>query len=433
MAAMNLSRALILRFMVDYLGIAAVTAGLLFGVAKLFDAATDPAMGWISDHTHSRMGRRHPYMLAGAFLCGGAYMLLFNVPDFASQFGLIVWMQCALLFFSLAFTIFSVPYLSLTIDIAPQYHLRSYLLSYRALGVAMGGLIGGVMGPTVIAMTGQTRESHELMSMLVGAGITAAMLLAFFSTRGVTTGAPAVRDRSGWKDKLTSILANHNFLVLVCSKFCFYTGIAMLNSSGAFFTRHLLQAPDTLIALFFLCFFGCTVAGQPLWLRLGRRYTKHRLFMVFALLFSAVNLTWAFASPEETRLLFALRACLLGASFGGILVMGQSMLPDTIEYDRNTTGLKREGLYAGIFSFAEKGATALGVFLVGMVLGMMGYVESSAQSGIEQTPQALHAIYLCFSVFPAILVPLGAACLSCYRLNEQMLIDSRRNDAAVSH
>ena len=57
MAAMNLSRALILRFMVAYLGIAAVTAGLLFGVAKLFDAATDPAMGWISDHTHSRMGR----------------------------------------------------------------------------------------------------------------------------------------------------------------------------------------------------------------------------------------------------------------------------------------------------------------------------------------------------------------------------------------
>jgi len=338
---------------------------------------------------------------------------------------LLLYVECVLIFFTIAYTLFSVPYLSMPVDIAPNYHQRSFLLSFRAMGVAVGGLTAGVLGPIIIARTGGTRASHEFMSWFVAAGVTAFMLTAFWFTRQVRTSKPSATTKFTWREKISTVTGNSNFLILVASKFCFFTGIATLNASGAFFTRHVLQAPDTLIAVFFLCFFVAVVVAQPLWLSLGKRFSKHRLFTAFAIFIATINLTWFLATPDETRLLFVLRSLCLGAGFGGIMVMGQSMLPDVIEFDKNKTGLKREGLYAGIFSVAEKSSTALGVALVGLTLGAMHYVENANGEFLQQSASAIRGIYICFALLPALFILFGAWLISYYELTEAKLMASR--------
>jgi len=175
------------------------------------------------------------------------------------------------------------------------------------------------------------------------------------------------------------------------------------------------------------------IGSQPLWLKAGKRWSKHATYIGLCFLLAAVNLTWLAAAPEETRGLFVLRACLIGACFGGIIVMGQSMLPDTMEFDRNRSGQNREGLFAGFFSFAEKSASALGIALVGLILGVMGYQESSDRVVIDQANSAITAIYLCFSAAPAVFMIISAAVMCAYRLTETTLLESRDTDSPADH
>ena len=101
--------------------------------------------------------------------------------------------------------------------------------------------------------------------------------------------------------------------------------------------------------------------------------------------------------------------------------MGQSMLPDTIEFDMNTSGTNQKCLLTAIFSFAEKSSTALGIALVGLVLGLSGYIESSNAKLLSQPESAIHAIYFCFGVLPAIFLTTSAVLMKFYSLSEKQL------------
>jgi GPH family glycoside/pentoside/hexuronide:cation symporter len=91
-----------LSFMVNQLAIGAGVAGLLLGVSKIYDGFTDPLMGVLSDKTETKMGRRRPYLLAGAFMLSATMVLMFNVPDFASENGSTIYMVVILLLYATA-------------------------------------------------------------------------------------------------------------------------------------------------------------------------------------------------------------------------------------------------------------------------------------------------------------------------------------------
>ena len=424
MAVMNLSRSLILRFMTDFLEIAAVTAGLLFAVSKLFDAVTDPVMGFVLDRRGQTASHRSVYLLLGALTCPLAYLMIFRVPDAVGAELMPAYMLGAMLFFAAAFTLFSVPYLTMPVDIARDYHQRNFLVSFRAVGIAVGGLVGGLLAPLIIASHDRTREAHEIMAVAVASMVFLFLFLSWLATRKVQRTLVGHDPLPGWQ-KLRLLWGNRHFFLLLIAKFVFYTGLSMLNGSGAFFIQYALGASDRLIALFYLCFFISVVISLPLWLKAGNRWSKHATYIGLCCALAAINLSWLAATADEGHALFVLRACLIGACFGGIIVMSQSMLPDTMEFDRNRSGHNREGLFAGFFSFAEKSASALGIALVGLILGLMGYQESSDRVVTEQTSSALTAIYLCFSVAPAVFMIISAAVMGAYRLTEATLLESR--------
>ena len=100
--------------------------------------------------------------------------------------------------------------------------------------------------------------------------------------------------------------------------------------------------------------------------------------------------------------------------------MGQSMLPDTISLDAAKSGLRREGVFAGLYTTAEKLAFAIGGATAAFVLGSMGYVSSTV--GITAQPDsAIRAIYLCMAVLPAALIVVSCIFLLPYNLNESRL------------
>jgi GPH family glycoside/pentoside/hexuronide:cation symporter len=107
---------------------------------------------------------------------------------------------------------------------------------------------------------------------------------------------------------------------------------------------------------------------------------------------------------------------------GGALLMGQALLPDTIEYDYLRTGLRREGVFSAIYSFMEKASFAFGPLIVGTVLAFSGYVATKAgQPNAVQPSSALHGIYVAISILPAITSSICLVLLRFYNLTEDRL------------
>ena len=107
------------------LGMNPALVGLLGALPRLTDALTDPLMGYISDHTRSRWGRRRPYIFVGAIAAGLIFALLWQLPVGKSENYYFWYFLVGSLFFYLAYTIFATPWVALGYELTPDYHERT--------------------------------------------------------------------------------------------------------------------------------------------------------------------------------------------------------------------------------------------------------------------------------------------------------------------
>ena len=143
--------------------------------------------------------------------------------------------------------------------------------------------------------------------------------------------------------------------------------------------------------------------------------------MAAALLYAAVMATWLLSDATEAQWIVNARIFSIGVAVTGILVLGFSILPDTMEYDRRRTGLNREGIYAGLYSTMEKAASGFGPLLFGAYLGAMGYVSTRGGETVAQPDATVSGIYIGLGVFPAVAALLSAFLLIFYNLDEKTL------------
>lgn len=417
-----------LSFMVNHLAIGAGVAGLLMGLSKIYDGFTDPLMGVISDKTNTKMGRRRPYLLAGAFLLAASMVFMFNVPDFSQTSSAAVYMTAMLLLYATAYTVFNVPYLAMPAEMTDGYHERSYLMSFRVYGIAAAGFVGLAAGPMIIDGFGGGRAGFEAMAWIMGGAVLLSSLACFYFTKDAPFKHKVETTRYTMKDQIRLAAENRPFMWLMLSKLCGLLGAALSAPAKAFFFPLVLGASLTSFGYYWIAFYTAMILSQPFWLRYGKSHGKRNIF-IFALLATVVvNLTWLLATPEEAYVITIIRGVLLGFFGGATLLMGQAMLPDTMEYDLRRTGLRREGIYAGFYTTIEKFSYAIGPAITGIVLGAMGYVASKDGTA-AQPDSAIIAVYICAAGLPALMGVLGAVSLTRYDLTEEKLKSTKQVDA----
>lgn len=395
---------LALFYLSTVLGMDPALAGSLILAAKVYDIATDPVMGWISDRTESRWGRRRPWLLAGALVSALAFVLLFNPPA-ASGPGLAASAVAALLLYATGYTLFGIPYLAMPAEMTGDYHDRSRLMSARTICLTLGILAGGALAPVLVGAFGGGPGGYARMSWVMAALILAAMVVCFAGTRGArgTSAAPAAAAGtvSGWR----SALGNGPFMTLIVSKFCHLVGVAVSMSSLLFLVTTVLGRPESSLGGFVLASAGGSILSMPLWLAVSRRAGKRATYLAAVGCYLPALLSWLLAAPGEATGVFLARGFLTGMATGGLTLAAQAMLPDTIEHDFARTGLRREAMFSAVYSVAEKLASATGPFLLGLVL--------SAASGAR-------GILLAAVVIPAIASVLSAIALLFYGLDRQL-------------
>ncbi len=417
----NSTNILILRFMTDQLGIAAAVGGLLIGASKVFDACMDPVIGGISDRTKTKIGRRRPFLLGGGLLCGSVMVIMFNVPQLDPTSSTI-YMGVALILFAGAYATFNVPYLAMPAEMTDDYHGRSYLMSFRVFGVSIGQSLGGWLGPTILAAYPgpEKRTGYDVMGWTLGAMTLIACLGCFFLTKR----ARFANRHEGvhlpvWQ-QFKLAWDNKPFVMLMGTKLCQLMSLSVVQATLAFFTLRVLKASDTVLGNLTLIQTACTLLMIPVWIKVSRRIGKRNAYMIAASMYGVCMSTWLFSGPTEPLFITYTRMFFTGAGASGQLLLAASMLPDTMEYDYRRTGMRREGIFSGIYTTIEKVAFALGVTILGTFLGAMGYVQSTG-TAVEQPASAITALYICIG-----LAPITGAITSClflwnYDLSEEKL------------
>lgn len=389
---------MLLYFMVTVLGMDPAVAGLILGAVRLFDMFVDPAMGFLSDRTRSRWGRRRPWMLAGGIGSGLATLGLFTVPVLDSPATLVAYMTLALVFYYVAYSMFYVPFIAMPAEMTDDYNERTSIMSFRTAFSGVAGLIGLGLAPFLLGIFGSTREGFARMAWVVAACVAASMLVSFLMTSGarrVEAGAHvSVRDGLG-------ALANRNFSALLAAKMIALFGIAANAAVGLLFQVHYTTRGPEGLAIVGTCQHLATIASIPGFLWLARRYEKRTLLVASLVGYALVSVSWLASGPAEHDAVYVARGIAIGICYAGVVLLTLSMLPDVTADEQRRTGRQVGGAMAGLFSGIEKMAWALAPVASGAALSIAGF-EGGTAPGLAQSAEAVQGIAFAGAVLPAL-------------------------------
>jgi glycoside/pentoside/hexuronide:cation symporter, GPH family len=419
---LNTFAALQAYYLTNVLKVSAITAGLVLMLAKGWDWIANPLMGVLSDRTETRWGRRRPYLLLGGLVTGGAFALFFSsalTPLSAS-----LWLVgLTLMLVGTGYTIFNVPYMAMPVEMIDDYQERTRMFRFRVFFIAIGTLLGVGAAKRVAELFGDGADGYAGMGLVYGAAICFFMALAFFGTAG----APATRRaavRMPFTAQLRTGLANAPFAALLGTKFTQLFGLFTSNAMLVYVVAYVLGKDEPGKWMLYFTIAGAVgqVASIPLWNAVTRRFEKQRTYAFATAVYCGMSLTWLLATPAEPLWFFCLRGLLKGCAASGLLLMGQSMLPDTIEYDHRRTGLQRAGVFSGLYSLVEKVAATFAPTILLFTYAWFGF-DSKAD---QQSAGSIDGIRLAAAWLPCVYFLLSLVPLYFYRLTATELHATRR-------
>ena len=415
-------------FLTSRVGLEAGIAGALIFSTKLYDAISDPIMGRISDNWQGAKGRRSPFLCWGALLLGVSFFFFFNLMPMRSSLAIPL-VFILLIMISTGYTIFAVPYLALPPDLAPTYDKRTRLMSFRVFFLMMGVLVGTVLAPKLVGVG----DGFRVMGVAIGGIVVGAGVIAYLGIRKFDAALPVPpRSEMGlWKMvtqsavQFIAVFDTKPFAVLTLVKLLQFVVLAIVLASFPYFFLFVLKKTTAELGTYMGLFVVSGIIAIPFIRLFIGIMGKRSAYIVFLALYAIGLFSWYFWSPVEPAIWFYARAILIGIVSTGTLFCALALLPDTMEYDRLTSGQSREGTISGVFTLVEKVSSAFGPLLVGVMLQATGLIASQDPLTV-QPEQALNAIHLAASVIPAGLTLLCILVLLKYRLTAQMLQDLRK-------
>lgn len=380
-------------FYTDELG---VTAGLLswvFLLGRFWDALTDPLMGYLSDRTRSRWGRRRPYFLLSALPLWAAFYLIWAPSSSLSPTGTFVHLLICYLALYTFWTVFSIPYLSLGMELTPDYHERTRVFGVRQ-GFYVAGTGLGMLAPGFFASaTGDKQAGYSLMGAIFGGLMVVMIGITFLRIRERT--APSELHSFPFFEGLRITFRNRAFRVLLFVYLFSVVGGSFIAPLSLFMAKYVIRE-EWVMKYVMLAYLAGSLGSIPLWLRLSRTYGKQKTW-TWALLLATVGYALSYSYHEGTWIRWIVLAVVVGAGNGCTMTLGPAVSADVIDSDELETGRRREGAFVGVWSFVDKAAIGLAVFV-----GLQGLHAIGYQPNVEQNSDVIAGMKFLYCLLPAI-------------------------------
>lgn len=408
-------------YMTTVLGMEPALAGLAIMIAKFWVVLADPVSGVLSDKAQSRWGRRRPFILAGGLVAALSFILLFFVPSFQQQFTLFIYMTVIYLLMNTGYSLFSVPYLTMASEMSDDPNERTTLLSFRNGCLAIGLIMGGALAPKIVAWAtaaGATAaQGYQWMGLAMGAVIAGSTLWVFLGTARAPARA-ATEASVPLAEQLRIAWRNRPFVVLIAANIVQYVSAGIGYAGGFFFFAYafgLGYGAFDVIPIWIIIISVASIAAMPGLVWASARFGKMTVYK-WSLILYALTIQFYFLADADSLWIVWLIAVGIGVFNGGFILMSFSVLTDTINYDRMQSGISREGALSAVYSAVDKIGNALGSALFLAFLSIIGFIESSDGSIVEQTDDVLRWITLAYVVAPALLHSGSILILNRYRL-----------------
>lgn len=438
------------------LGMNPAVVGMLMALPRLTDALTDPLMGFISDHTKSRWGRRRPYIFIGAIFAGVVFALLWQLPAGQSHTFYFWFFLIGSIVFYIGYTIFATPWVALGYEMTPDYNERT-----RLMGTAnFMGQLAYVAVPWFYMIMENDRLFEDSVagarSLAIGVGIftiCVGVIPALFCRERLKAVAEAeIAGATALKEPfLTGLLRNvaaffkgflvtirfRPFLQLCTATFLVFNGFMLISSFTSYVIIYYIYAGDKDAGAQLMGWVGTasavgTFVVIPLVTWVSTRIGKRRAFY-FAIGVSIFGyaLKWFCFQPDNPMLLL-LATPFIAFGLGGLFTLMPSMVADVCDMDEVETHQRREGMFGSIFWWVVKLGMALALALSGVLLNATGF---NVDLGAAQSERTLLLMRLFDVGVPMLTSAIAIWIISKYPITEakarevRTLLEARRGKA----
>ena len=406
--------------------------GILFFLPRVFDSLTDPIMGFISDNTKSKWGRRRQYVMLGAIIMGVSYVIMWQLYRENSVNYNFTYFLCWSFVFYLGITIFSVPYVAMGYEMSDDFHERTEIMAIAQ----WIGQWAWVIAPWfwVFMYDQDWFPSAEVATreLAIWVGIICmlfAMVPAIFIKSESTldkdyiplnfknTGQSVSEIIDGFKEafKLKS------FRQLCIATFLIYNTFYTISSFSFFIVVWYLFSGDAGAAGIWPTLFGCvgalatTFIVIPIVTKMSKEMGKKKAFIICqSISILGYILLWFLFVPGKPYLfLFALPFFSFG--IGSLFTLMMSMTADVIDLDELNTGKRREGIFGAIYWWMVKFGFAIAGLLTGTIMSLVGFDASLS----EQPEGAVTGLRLFYSGFPIIGTLIAIWIMNSYEISEE--------------
>lgn len=417
-----------MKFASVQLGISTAVIGTIFLAAKVWDAVTDPMVGFLSDRTKSRFGRRRPWILASAPLLALFSIMAWAPPEGLGDTQLIVWITVSIFGFYTAYTLFEVPHMSLGAEISIKATERNRVFGFRQALKVLGMGVAFIVGSAVIESgVGPTRTMAYILGamtlLLIFGGVS--MLpaeRAEYQGRGPANPIEAVRD----------VFSNPHARLLLLVVFIDAIGVGGIGALTPFVVDYVVGEPQMIPALLGANM-GASLLSIPVWIRLSRHFEKRRL-MLYSMIGSAVGYGLIFFVGEGDWHIVLVSSLIAGFSGGCPNSLGYTLKSEIIDFDEHRTGQRKEGAYFAGWAFMSKLAAGIMIGIVGWALAIAGF-DGQAE---EQTELVKTTMLVLMGSLPLVCYLFGAVFFSKFSLSEadhaviRLELDARAAETASS-
>lgn len=392
-------------------------------IARAFDAITDPVMGWLTDRTRTRFGRRRPWMALGAPLAALAFIAMFSPPEALTPEAAGLWFLATYVLYYLFHTVYEIAHSGLGPELTLDYRDRVNLFGWQRAFTVLGTLCAAIL-PGLLQEGMGARDAMFWFSAIFGVLLT---LLYWnlvwrvrerpeFSRRPPNPMVPGVR----------RVMRNRVFRILLAKYLAGALTGAIPGTMMPFFVTYVLEPehPGRWISLYLAIYFGTGFLFLPAWIAAARRFGKKPAYLA-AQLPGAFGSLLLFTVGRGEMLETALILVFAGSAFAAGMTIGPSMQADVIDYDELHTGRRREAQYNALWSFMTKFLVIPSMSLPLAVLAAAGYVPN-----VEQSETVRFAIRAIFGLAPFATGVIGFAIALLYPISEAVHARIRAGIAA---
>jgi len=426
------------------LGMNPALVGLLGALPRLTDALTDPLMGFISDHTKSRWGRRRPYIFCGAIAVAIVFAMLWQLPAGKTDAFYFWWFLSGSIIFYLAYTMFATPWVALGYELTPDYHERTRLMGVQNFI----GQLAYVIGPYFLAIMNSKLLFDNMVEGAAGLSIAIAITVAvvgvlpaiFLRERFVAIAAAEAAENNAVPDSASSVMLRtmkefftgfatslkfKPFLKLCAATFLVFNGFMLIAAFQTYVIIYYVFGGDTEQGAVFAGHAGALggfstffIIALITWL--CPKYGKRRAFYVTTgISMLGYLLKWICYTPENPWLLL-LPAPLIAFGFGGLFTLMPAMVADVVDADELNTNERREGMYGSIFWWVVKLGMAAALAGGGFLLNATGF-DVDLGSGQSESTLTLMRIF-------DILVPFIASGIAIWAVASYTITEEKAHD-----